>query len=82
MPPTWESEDDWEKEEEFTSDDDQEPTIPCPYCNREILEILEQCPHCGNYLSEEDAPPSRKPWWILLGAMLALYALYWWIYHS
>jgi transposase-like protein len=60
-------------------DDDEEPTIPCPYCRREIHEESPRCPHCGNYISEEDNPPARKPWWVIVGALLCLYVVYRWI---
>ena len=50
------------------ADGDEETTIPCPYCRRPIYEDSPRCPHCGNYLSAEDAAPARKPWWILVGA--------------
>jgi predicted amidophosphoribosyltransferase len=60
-------------------DDDEEVTIPCPYCRRPIHEDSERCPACGNYISTEDAPPSRRPWWIVVGALLALYAVYRWL---
>ena len=53
--------------------DDEEPTIPCPYCRREIHEDAQQCPYCEQYLSREDAPPARKPWWIVAGAIVCLY---------
>ena len=70
---SWRSdEDDWEEE-------DESATIPCPYCRREIHEDSERCPYCENYLSQEDAPPSRKPWWLILGAIACLYAVYRWI---
>jgi hypothetical protein len=61
-------------EEEW--DDD---TIPCPYCKREIHEESQRCPHCGNYISDEDAPPARKPWWIIIGALLVFYIIYRWV---
>ena len=67
-------EDDWNEE-----DDDEEPTIPCPYCRRQIHEESQRCPYCENYISEEDAVPARKPWWIIIGALLALYVVYRWI---
>jgi hypothetical protein len=39
-----------------------------------------RCPHCENYLSEEDeAAPSRKPWWIIVGVLVCLYVVYRWI---
>jgi hypothetical protein len=59
--------------------DDEEPTVPCPYCDKEIHEDSPWCPHCEHYISEEDAPPRRKSWWIILGALLCLYAVYRWI---
>jgi hypothetical protein len=31
------------------------------------------------YISEEDAPPTRKRWWIVLGAVLCLIAVYLWV---
>ncbi len=60
-------------------DDDDEPTIPCPYCRREIHEDSQRCPHCESYISQEDAPPSRKPWWMIIGALLCAYIIYRWI---
>jgi hypothetical protein len=65
--------------DESPEGDLEEATVPCPYCKREIHEDSYRCPHCGNYLSEEDSVPSRKPWWIIVGAVLALYAVYRWI---
>lgn len=68
-------EDDWDEEES----DGSEPTIPCPYCHREIHEDSQRCPHCERYISEEDAPPARKPWWIIIGAAICLYVVYRWV---
>ena len=60
-------------------DQDDEATTPCPYCRREIYEDSVRCPHCGEYISEEDSPPSRKPWWIIVGALLCLAAVWVWL---
>ena len=60
-------------------DDDEEPTIPCPHCRRQIHEESQRCPYCENYISEEDTVPALKPWWIIIGALLALYVVYRWI---
>lgn len=70
-------EDDWDEDERG----DDEETIPCPYCKREIHENSVRCPHCETYLSEEDAaaPPSRKPWWLVVGVLVCLYVVYRWI---
>ena len=88
MPRRTEHEDDWSDEfgpdpdEEFDGsddDDEEEPTVPCPYCRKEIHEDSQHCPHCGNFISKEDTPPARKPWWLILGTLACLYVIYRWI---
>ena len=64
-------EDDW--------DDDGDALDECPYCGRKIPEDAPRCPYCENYVSAEDAPSRRKPWWILLGVILCLYIVYRWM---
>ena len=57
-------------------DDSDEPeVVPCPYCGEEISEEAEVCPHCRSYISAEDAPPARKPWYVLLGTVALLAAI-------
>lgn len=63
------NEDDW----------DEEPTVPCPQCGHEVHEDSPRCPHCENWISDEDAPAGRKPWWLLIGVALCLYAVWRWI---
>ena len=68
-------------EDIWTEDDgneDEEMTVPCPYCRRPIYEDSPHCPYCGNYIVEEDTIPARKPWWIILGTLLVLYVVYRW----
>ena len=88
MPRRIAEDEDWEDDSEGWDADeavddalgeDGESTIPCPYCKREIHEDSQRCPYCSQYISEEDAPPSRKPWWIVVGALLCLYVVYRWI---
>jgi hypothetical protein len=57
----------------------RDDTVGCPYCGKQIHEESERCPHCENYITDEDAPPSRRPWWVLVCALLALYAVYRWV---
>jgi hypothetical protein len=84
--PRWaESEPDWDdgyesdQDEDYLEDDeDDEPTIPCPHCRREIHEDAPRCPYCERYISREDAP-ARKPWWLVLGVGACLYVVYRWI---
>jgi hypothetical protein len=78
MPRRVATDDDWEDDadgdDEWQPDDDadDDDTIPCPHCRAPVYEGAEQCPACGNYLSEEDAPPARKPLWIVIGFALGL----------
>ena len=77
---------DWEPDDE-PDDDEQaapfadvdEPTIPCPYCHESIHEDSVRCPHCEQYISTEDEPTTRKPWWIILGFILCGLIAYMWI---
>jgi hypothetical protein len=74
---------DWEGDFDDLPDEDNDSTIPCPYCDRPIHEESERCPFCERYISEEDddeVVPARKPWWIIIGAMIALYVVYRWIF--
>ncbi len=85
MPHHWDVDEDWE--DDFNSADDDEPgtaddpeaTAPCPYCRRSIHKESQRCPYCETYLSEEDAPPTRKPWWLIVGVVAGLYVVYRWI---
>lgn len=79
--------DDWDEpldddagEYDPDDDDDDEPTIACPYCGEEIHEDAPRCPACGEYISAEDAPHERKPWWIIIGAAICLLLVYLWTF--
>ncbi len=76
----WEG-NDWDGDESTwgAGHDDDDYTMPCPYCKRPIHEDAQRCPYCEHYLSEEDAPPGRKPWWIIAGAVICLYVVYRWV---
>ena len=77
--------DDFDADDEFEEDvddgsddgdstvDDDEPTIPCPFCKAEIWEDAPRCPRCGNELGGADMPAPRRPWWVLITALLLLY---------
>jgi hypothetical protein len=78
----WDGEPDPDQEPDYLEveqDEDDDLCGPCPHCGREILEESERCPYCEHYLSREDAPPARKPIWILLGVVACLYVVYRWI---
>lgn len=77
-----EADDAWDDDETAYGDDsdhsDDEPTVPCPYCRRDILEDSPRCPYCERYISEEDHAAPRKPLWIIATALICLgIAMYW-----
>jgi predicted nucleic acid-binding Zn ribbon protein len=53
-------------------DDDEPPTVPCPYCREPLPEDAQYCSRCEKYISAEDAPPARKPTWIVIGLLVCL----------
>lgn len=58
--------------------DDEPALVPCPHCRAEIDEESQQCPKCGMYISQEDAPgEGRSPLWVILMALALLAALAW-----
>jgi predicted nucleic acid-binding Zn ribbon protein len=60
-------------DEPYEDDDsDNDTTIICPHCDRSIYDDSEQCPHCGEYLTHEDAPRQRKPLWIVVTVIIVL----------
>lgn len=86
------AEDDWDEdgesdswsydEDDFSDSIDEgedEATVSCPYCKSEIPEDTPRCPYCEQYISEEDAPPTAKPWWIIVGALLCLFVVFLWV---
>jgi hypothetical protein len=58
-------------------DSDDEPTVPCPFCGREILEDSPRCPYCEQYISAEDHAAAGKPLWVIATALLCLAIALW-----
>jgi hypothetical protein len=80
-----EDDDDWDDDDdmgEADDADDSEPTISCPYCHKTIYEDSPQCPHCGQYILEEDTTAGRKMWLTILGVLLCLCAILAWVINS
>lgn len=67
-------------DEDEADDVDEEPTVPCPSCRREILEDSPRCPYCERYISAEDHAGDRKPAWVILTALICLGISVWWLF--
>ena len=70
---------DWElpdeEEEGYGDDDGETPTIDCPACGATVYEDAEQCPVCGEYITQSTSAWDGKPlWWIILG-LLGIFAV-------
>lgn len=72
----------WDDAEVDYGDDseDDEPTVPCPYCKAEILEDSPRCPYCERYISEEDHARPSKPLWVIATAVICLAVAIWWVF--
>jgi uncharacterized paraquat-inducible protein A len=64
--------DDPEWDDGETEDEEAAATIDCPHCHAEIHEDSQRCPFCETYLSQEDAPSSARPLWIIVGVLICL----------
>ena len=53
-------------------------TMPCPYCKRAIYEESEFCPHCGKYITAEDAPMT-KPIWLVVAVIACVIGVLLWL---
>lgn len=75
-----EDDDDWDDDEPAWEDDpDDEPTVPCPSCGREMLEDSPWCPHCEQYVSADDHAAAKKPVWVIVTALVCLAIALWWV---
>lgn len=77
---------DWDNDEvdadygDGLDDSEDEPTVPCPYCRREILEDSPRCPYCERYISEEDHAAPGKPLWVIATALVCLAIALWLVF--
>jgi hypothetical protein len=75
-------EDSDDEEADLGDDSDEEPTVPCPYCRREILEDSPRCPYCDRYISAEDHAEQQKPLWIIATTLVCLGIAVWWLFNA
>jgi hypothetical protein len=69
----------WDEDFDDEDDDDDRTTVPCPYCRQPVYEDAEYCTNCDEYISLEDAPPERKPAWVVAVVLLLLSSMLYWI---
>lgn len=57
--------------------EEDDATVECNHCGREIYEDAEQCPYCQSYQTDEEKHSSSQPKWVILTAvfLLALFAI-------
>lgn len=64
---------DWTDEEDDSGDSE---SAPCPECGAIIDSILDRCPKCGYWLTDEDRQNlwagARKPAWLMITAWVVL----------
>ena len=56
--------------EEMDSSDEADLEV-CPNCRKLISEETERCPHCGEFITLDNAL-LPKPMWIVIGIVVAL----------
>jgi len=76
MPYHDDADDEWD-DDLVADDEDDEPTVPCPFCRREILEDTPRCPHCERYLTADDVARRPKPLWVMVTAVVCLAIAIW-----
>jgi len=79
MAPRLDDDDDWD-DDDLPEEGDEDAETPCPYCGAPIYDDAVRCPHCGEYLSAEDAPYQPRPWWLIAGVVAGLIVILQWIF--
>ncbi|MCY2964956.1 MAG: hypothetical protein NT069_15170 [Planctomycetota bacterium] len=77
---TWTKDSKQELDDSEDADDEDDDGGPCPYCGIEIAHDAPQCPHCKNYITEEENAGSRQPWWIVATVIVCLLMVYFWMF--
>jgi RNA polymerase subunit RPABC4/transcription elongation factor Spt4 len=61
-------ESDWDDDSD--NDDDDDGYIACPHCGGTMLEAADYCPNCERWITREDLPDRRQPWWIIIVVLI------------
>ena len=60
-----------------STDSDADDVVPCPTCGREISELAERCPYCGDWIITRAGGRKRRPLWIAIAILLLILILLW-----
>jgi DNA-directed RNA polymerase subunit RPC12/RpoP len=72
----WEDDPEGPQERDLVGEDDEDtPTVPCPSCGAEILDFVDKCPHCGDWIVQRSGTPSHRRGWVVLVVILLLIAV-------
>ncbi len=55
-----------DEDEPWDDEEDDDGYIPCPYCGGTMLEAADYCPACERWITSEDTPAKRYPWWVVV----------------
>jgi len=62
-------------DDEDYSVNSESSTDPCPHCGAQVYEDAEQCPLCGQYITDEETPRTSQPRWVVWTAIVILVPL-------
>lgn len=77
---------DWEDDHDAPQecdldDDDDDAVVDCPNCGREVSELADRCPHCGDWIVHDAAAVStgwKRGAFVALAAVVLLIVLLIW----
>jgi len=82
---SWNPDDAWDDDEgpqecDLTDDEDEYDVEPCPSCGRDISELSEQCPYCGEWIERGGGSPTRRGPLVVALAILLLISFLIWVF--
>ena len=62
------------------NDDDDDDTVSCPNCGRELYEGIPKCPQCGFWIIDDSPAAQRARGWawpIIVATLIAIMLVMW-----
>ncbi len=73
----WEDDPEGPQAVDLGDEDDNDDTVACSGCKRDISEHAEQCPHCGEWVIE-DGESARRGWPVVVAVLVVIAGLLIW----